>query len=294
MSSVHETCLIGVDGGATSCRFALCSDGSRHEVTLGSANATSDFSGTIATLKDGLGRLSDLSGISLNDLAECNAYLGLAGVMSQSCGDEIAASLPLHYVVVEDDRRTAVAGALGDLDGAVVGLGTGSFFARQHDGRTEFVGGWGAVLGDEASGSWLGRKLLARVLWTVDGRADPSILTKEVLERFGDRPSELVAYAAKASPAQFAEFAPLVSDAAALGDTVALHLLQDGAAHIATALNALGWQPEEPVCFLGGVSSYYEAQLPPSITARRCEPRGSALDGALHLASRKLTGLRLQ
>jgi len=294
MSRVRETCLIGVDGGATSCRFALCSDAGRHEVTLGSANATSDFSGTIATLKDGLGRLSDLSGMSLNDLAECNAYLGLAGVMSQSCGDEIAASLPLHNVVVEDDRQTAVAGALGDLNGAVVGLGTGSFFARQHDNRTEFVGGWGAVLGDEASGSWLGRKLLAQVLWTVDGRADPTILTKEVLERFGDRPSELVAYAAKASPAQFAEFAPLVSDAADLGDTVALHLLRDGAAHIATALKALGWQPGEPVCFLGGVSSYYDAQLPASITTRRCEPRGSALDGALHLASRKLTGLRLQ
>ena len=96
----------------------------------------------------------------------------------------IAEALPIDNVTVSDDRPTNMAGALGGTDGYVAAIGTGSFLGRQSGAEQRFIGGWGLRLGDEASGAWLGRRVLSRVLdWrdgVVDGRgwAGPNLVQK--------------------------------------------------------------------------------------------------------------------
>ena len=86
--------LIGVDGGGTSCRIALEWQGRRSELTLGSANVTTDFQKAIELINDGLDAIAEKSGLSKNQLWTCPAYLGLAGVVDEADARAVAKALP--------------------------------------------------------------------------------------------------------------------------------------------------------------------------------------------------------
>jgi N-acetylglucosamine kinase-like BadF-type ATPase len=70
--------------------------------------------------------------------------------------------------------------------GATVDAGTGSI-ARgwSTDGRQAGAGGWGATLGDEGSGHWIGMQAMTAVLQAYDGRIDRTMLAQPVLEHYG-------------------------------------------------------------------------------------------------------------
>jgi len=54
------------------------------------------------------------------------------------------------------------------------------------------AGGWGAALGDEGSGYWIGFKAMRAMLQAHDGRLEETRLTKAVLEHFGlSQPKDL-------------------------------------------------------------------------------------------------------
>lgn len=285
MSEAQQPCLIGVDGGGTACRVGLLYAGRRFEVEADSANVATDRAAAIATIRQGLEDVAAKAGLSMAALRACSAYLGLAGVMAAEDAAEVAAALPLERVRVEDDRRSAVVGALGDRDGAVTGIGTGSFLARRSGSEIRLLGGWGFVLGDEASGAWLGRGLLATALQVLDGLTERSPLVDAVLAEHGNESARIVAFGFSAVPGDFARLAPRVVAAAAEGDGVATGLMQGGAAYIERSLAALGWRAGEPLCLVGGVAGQYRPYLAEAVARSIVPPEGSALDGALHLAS---------
>lgn len=276
--------LIGIDGGATTCRFAMLHDGHRFDVRLDGANASSDRAGAVVTLRDGLSALAEVAGIAPQDLKKMPTFIGLAGVVDQDIAAGIARDLPLDRAEVEDDRRTAMTGALGGLDGCVMGIGTGSFLGRRAGGADRFVGGRGLILGDEASGAYLGRQLLRRALAVHDGTEAASPLTREIIAEH-NTPAALVAFAATATPRDFAHYAPRIVEGAQAGDTTARALILEGAQYIERMLSHLGWQPGERICPLGGLAPHYAEFLKPDITAHISVPDGTALDGALHLAA---------
>ena len=281
----HDTGLVGVDGGGTSCRIALAWLGQRTETVLGRANVTTDFRGATTLIREGLHTVAVQAGLSDDQLRSFPAYLGLAGIVGEADAAAVAEALPLDNAVVEDDRRAAVIGALGEADGTVAGIGTGSFLARRSGASLRLVGGWGLRLGDEASGAWLGRRLLASVLDVVDGLMDETGLTEEIFRRFERSPREIVAFSLKADPADFAAFAPAIIDAARAGDPIGRMLMQEGSAYLVETMNKLGRQDRERICLIGGVALHYRDYLPESF-ARSTEPaKGSALDGALQLAA---------
>jgi glucosamine kinase len=86
---------------------------------------------------------------------------------------------------IETDAITAVKGALGDRDGIVAAIGTGSVFASQRSGVIRQIGGWGLVLGDEGSGARLGRSLLAAALGAVDGFRPMTPFLRAILDEHG-------------------------------------------------------------------------------------------------------------
>jgi glucosamine kinase len=280
MSESRPSSLIGIDGGGSSCRFALSRDGARFEVTLGAANAFSDRAGTIATLREGIARLAAQAGLSDDDIAAARLHAGLAGIMTPADAAEVAAALPVRAARVTDDRPTTLRGALGEAEGTLAAIGTGSFFGRQSGGAARFIGGWGFRLGDEAAGAWLGRALLAATLHTVDGVRKHTDLSDAVLREFG-APSALVTAAQGYSPRDFATLAARVVAAAGADDPLALDLMREGADWIVRAATALGWTRSEPLCLTGGLGPHYARFLDADIVA----PRANALEGALALAA---------
>jgi len=277
--------LIAADGGGTGCRIALLAGTRRVDLALGPANVHADPTGAVATLRDGLARLAAMAGLAAPDLSRAVGYFGLAGANAPAAAARVERCLPLARVRVQDDRRAAVVGALGGGDGTLAGIGTGSFFARQRDGAVDLRGGWGFVLGDEASGGWLGRLALARVLHAADGIAADSDLTRALAARFGG-PAGILTFVAEARPGEIAALAPDVVAAAQAGDATGLALMRAGADHIVRAAAALGWQAPEPFCPFGGLGRAYLPYLPTPLVDAARAPRGSALDGALVLAAR--------
>ncbi|QDC08086.1 ATPase [Oceanicola sp. D3] len=271
---------IGCDGGGSGARLALVWDGLRHEVCGGPANVTSDFAGAVAEVSGLLHRAAQLAGVSLEDLRGVPAHFALAGVVDERVATRVAAALPLEGVV-EEDRRAAVRGALGERPGHVAGIGTGSYLARQGPDGFETIGGHGLVLGDEASGAWMGRALLKAVLAVEDGVEPATALTRQIAEEMGGV-SGIVAFAAEAGPSDFAALAPRLLDAKT--DSAARHIIVAGADYIARGLLALGWKEGGAICLIGGIGGKYADFLPTQMQKALVGAEGSALDGALALA----------
>ena len=276
--------LIGIDGGGTSCRATLLAgaDKTRYDVVLGSANVSTDFDAALGTINAALAQLAARAGLTMADLATATAHLGLAGVMSPAIAARVAAHLPFTQVSVTDDRPTTIAGALGESDGVVAAIGTGSFIGRQVAGKIHGLGGWGFYIGDQASGAWLLRRCLEEVMLCVDGFTPHTDLSHAILREHGDDPGQIVLFSLNSQPSDYARLARDVVTAAEAGDPLGARLMQEGAAYIRRALEVVGWKPIEAFCLTGGLGPAYARWLKlPTVTAK-----GTALDGALALAAR--------
>ena len=127
------TLFLGIDGGGTGCRAAVA-DGSGRilgEGRAGPANIASD----VLNARDNILiascqalTLATGSDAGLRDLA---AGMGLAGANAAGAASALRAALPFSRMRIETDAIAAVKGALGDRDGIVAAIGTGSVFASQ-------------------------------------------------------------------------------------------------------------------------------------------------------------------
>lgn len=288
MPDQNSTILVGIDGGGTGCRVAIA-DADRNILGTargGPANPTY----TPQKARDNiLAAIDDArrdAGLGRTAINSARAYVGLAGIRDDADAEFIAGILPFAQAKVVEDRATTVTGALAGKDGAVAAIGTGSFVARSKAGETGYLGGWGFRLGDQASGAWLGNRLLERVILCAEGIRPHSDLTRETLARYDDDPFAIYEFGNTATPAEFGELAPQVVAAANKGDPVATAMMREGADYIVRALNTLGYRPDEPLCLTGGLGPHYTGFLPESWAAHITSPKGTALDGALLLAAR--------
>ncbi|PJI86017.1 glucosamine kinase [Yoonia maricola] len=282
--------ILGIDGGGTGCRLSVCDREGRQLalVTGGPANFTTDpdvaIQNILQTMKDAKSRFPK----GKLDLASCAAHIGLAGIMQKSDADTVAAALPFADLTVTDDRTTSVAGALGSADGVVVSVGTGSFVAAQRSGSQCFLGGWGLALGDQASGAWLGLEALRRAVLAYEGLAAKTDLTEQLMLDYGGTPLGVLTFTEAAQPADFAAIAPGVIAAARSGDQHGLDLMHEGARYLMLCLQEMKIAKADMVCLTGGIGPHYAAYLDPEVTSRIQPPKGTALDGAVHLAQQLL------
>lgn len=283
MSESENHAVLAVDGGGTRCRVACDVDGEVHAVETGAANVSTDFEGGADQIRTGVARLAERLGRPAADLFDWPAFVGLAGVTGDAVAGRLKAVLNLTNARVEDDRPAAVRGALGATDGLVAHCGTGSFLALQTRGRMRFAGGWGSVLGDEASAQWVGRRALAEALNVADGVQESSGLTRALSDRLGGT-AGIVAFAGQASPGEFGTLAPQVTSAAVDGDIVARKVLQTGADYLTDMAARLGWKPGLTLCLTGGIAPHYVDYLPSDMQNAIRPPQGEPLAGALALA----------
>lgn len=270
--------LLGVDGGGTGCRAVLAEASGRilGEGRAGSANIMTDPEGARSNILAAVDQACAGTGAALSEI---HAVLGLAGANVPAYARRLAERLPFASARIESDAVIALKGALGEEDGTVATLGTGSVFAGQRGGAVTQIGGWGFTLGDEASGAWLGRALLTRALHAADGLVPTTPLLAAVTAEAGS-PEALVDFAKSAVPADFGRYAPRLL---AAEDPAATAILAEADAWVARCIDRLA-QGATPVTFLGGLGPAFAQRLAPRYGARIRPARGSALDGALHLA----------
>ncbi len=283
MIDSSPTPVLAIDGGGTRCRVALGTGDAITAIETGSANVSTDFDGSVRQILEGLDRLAERLAWPLDRLTALPAFVGLAGVTGPAIAERLRAALPLARVRIEDDRPAALRGALGRRDGAIAHCGTGSFYAAQIGSDMRFSGGWGPVLGDEASAQWIGRTALRMTLETTDGRIAPAPFGARLLADL-DGPAGIVRFAGTARPTDFGAIAPLVTEFAQGGDALARAILRLGADEILRGLRHIGWQPGRTLCLTGGIGPHYAAYLPDEMRACIAPAEGEPLDGALSLA----------
>ena len=268
--------FLGIDGGGTGCRAAVCDGAGRilGEGRAGPSNIASDPDGARANILVAA-RLALPDGATL---AQLSAVMGLAGANVAQSVARFSEGLPFARFRVESDALIAVKGALHDADGVVAAIGTGSVFASQRAGAVVQIGGRGLVLGDEASGAWIGRSILTRCLRAADGMEAMTPLLSDLLADRGGA-SGIIAFAQAARPADLALLAPQVVDA---DDPAAQSVMEAADAHVGAYVNRLQGDSNLPVVFLGGLGPVFAARLRDLWTIRQAS--GTALDGALWLA----------
>ena len=278
--------LVGVDGGGTSCRAVIAtSEGARlGEGLAGSANIMTDLNSARDNILEATGLAARQAGLSESRMSESAAVLGLAGANIGDNKSRIASLLPFRISHVETDARIALHGALGETNGGVAVVGTGSVFMSQNRGRIRSIGGWGFAVGDFCSGARLGRTLLQDVLRAYDKVRPESELARKVLARFEDNPGTLVKYAQAAKPGDFSSFAPVLFEYADRGDPVATEIVSSAVEDLEENLRALIWAEELPFCLLGGLAPSYSKRLSGPFKKRERPPKGNALSGALSMA----------
>jgi len=134
--------------------------------------------------------------------------------------------------LVENDWRTAVAGAFIDGPGVTLIAGTGCVAAAQRDGGSKVVrvGGWGHVVDDRGSAYDIGRDAMYAAMSDYDGRGPKTMLLALIMRKLGaDEPQGIIArvYAGHMTVSQIASLSALVSDAADRGDEVAAGILKE-------------------------------------------------------------------
>lgn len=144
---------------------------------------------------------------------------------------------------------------------AVVALsGTGSDIHLVENGEVHFaIGGWGAIIADEGSGFWIGRKALQASIHYFEGRGEKTMLMDMIADRLipGDfRSSVFEIYKSSAPARGVAAMSRCVDEAARKGDKVAIDILLSAAQVLCDQVEALySVHPEArdlPLMVMGG------------------------------------------
>jgi len=238
--------------------------------------------------------------------------MGLAGITSE--GARAWAERTLGGIVGGEldlcgDEEIALDAAFHGGPGLLVVAGTGSNIVGRCTNSTMVrAGGWGPVIGDEGSGSWIGLQAIRAGMRAHD-RGVSTCLLREIevhweLEDLG----ELIAKANERARPDFAELAMVVARCAEDGDALAISVLDRAGAELAeqvslaaSKMRAAGCSPSDAnhVAFTGSVlekiarvrrsmEEHLRAALPEAVVAQKPV---NPLEGALWRTQKASYGL---
>lgn len=281
---------LGIDAGGTHTRARLVTGEGQVVGTgeAGAANTPSGLPNAIQVIEDAGAQATGQAGLTDVEVSAIRAGMGIAGLNRRGILDGLKAHrFPYASTAFASDAAISNLGAHGGNDGAIVAVGTGSVgFARV--GQEVFtIGGYGFPVSDEGSGAELGLRAIRRALWARDGRIPHTPMTLELLDHFHGSAGEIVDWTARATPADYARFAPMVVRHAGQDDPNAALIVQEAARRIEAVIRTMLERGAPYCCLMGGVGPHIRDWLAPSIRARLRDPIGDALDGAILLARRR-------
>lgn len=282
-----ERLIIGVDGGGTKTEAVLASvapDGSAMILGKGRGGPSNM---RLAGKRQALESLdtavrSATADVLHNGIQADIAVLALAGSDFSDVQAEIrhwARDCGLcKRVEIISDADPVMAAGTPDRWGVALVVGTGSIaIGVDRKGRSITRGGWGHWYGDRGSGYDLGCRALGAVSKAEDGMGPETTLTGMMLEHFKLENPRLIIqelYAGGNVRSQIAAAAPVVMEAAAAGDVVAVEIVEKCAAHLVRLVTAvtcdLEFDRPYPLALAGGVicrHPEYEARLEAGLRA---------------------------
>lgn len=236
MQAKENPLFIGIDGGGSKCRATIYSaeDGVVGTGVAGRANPLHGLSQTFESIQLSTELALKDAGMSLGDSKGLVAGLGLAGVnVPRLYQDVVNWEHPFADMYVTSDLHTACIGAHKGGEGAVIITGTGSCGYANVDGKYISLGGHGFALGDKGSGAWLGLKAAEQSLLHLDGFAEKTILTEQLMNHFKVNSAlGIVEHLAGKSSGVYASLARIVLECANQQDEVAQAIVREGADYI--------------------------------------------------------------
>ncbi|HEY4131355.1 MAG TPA: BadF/BadG/BcrA/BcrD ATPase family protein [Gemmatimonadaceae bacterium] len=241
--------VIGIDGGGSKTHAIVADEqgktigevtGPASAVRPGQAEHSADV--IAAVVRD------VLASVEMTHVTPRVVAVGVAGAGRETERQELWQALAAKELgtelVIHSDFSIALDDAFGDGPGVLLIGGTGSVaFGRSPAGATARCGGWGPVCGDEGSGAWIGRKALSVVTSASDGREPETALTGAILTAAQvNETTDLIAWAAHATPAELATLAPVVLSVADSGDLRANALITLAVEELVLHVRALSRQ----------------------------------------------------
>lgn len=262
---------LGIDGGGTKTKYVLYTQDGQilREATTGTVHILQiDKATCIRTLQIGIEE------VLKEDTESVHIIAGLAGYgQEQVAREKIEAvcqeAFQGYCYTLYNDVQTAITGALNGQDGIVVIAGTGSIALSTIAGKQRRCGGWGHLLGDEGSGYWLARKMLAVFCQQEDGRLEKTILYKEVMQACKlEKGYDIISYVNSTLEGKrelIASLAKILYIAALKEDPYAIAIYQEAANEIAKLILVLAKDFKNPITisYIGGVFQAQEFILEP-------------------------------
>lgn len=260
------TIVVGVDGGGSKTRVVVADETGKPLADVeGPASAVrpGQAAHSAAVIADTVRR--GLEEAELGLVVPRVLCVGVAGVgrepERQALWQALAEMELADEVVVHADATIALDDAFSDGVGVLLIAGTGSVaFGRGPTGTVARCGGWGPNIGDEGGGAWIGRRALSVVTAASDGREPETALTGAILTAAQvNDVTDLIAWAAAATPAALATLAPAVISEADAGDLRANAILSMAAEELVLHVRALARQlfmderAAVPVALTGGL-----------------------------------------
>ena len=221
--------FLGLDAGGTKTTCALGDDSQILARAVG--GSIKPLRVTIEQAQENLSALlaeiSDKTSVDLRNIAA--SCIGTAGVrLPQTDGwmRQILSRCAGGEIVVCGDEEIALDAAFPGEAGVLAIAGTGSnVMGRTSQGEMLNVGGWGPILGDQASGHWVGVQALRAAVRARDFN-QPTMLLDRILDFWSTpSPEELINVVHRLPPPDFSELAKIVSECAEQGDAAALDVL---------------------------------------------------------------------
>jgi glucosamine kinase len=289
LEAMTSDLFLGIDGGGSRCRARLeTADGRLLGQGLsGPASMRFGFETAREAIMAATRQTLREANLPEEALQRVFAGIGLAGTGQRGAREALESwRHPFAGAWFEGDAYLALLGAFGGRDGGIVIAGTGSIGLAYQD-KTVRVGGYGFPFSDEGSGADIGLRALRHALRTLDGRAEQSELSREVLATFGDDLARVGDWAEHATATDYAAMAPIVARHALAGDVAARCILQEAAKQIAELITALFSRNVPQVALAGGLADILRLYLPPPIAAQLTTPEADAVAGGILLARTK-------
>lgn len=260
---IKENIFLGIDGGGTKTAFILENEGEifeHKEKTLHLKQVSRDV--FVERLNSGINKVCEMAGVKVKDIVY--TFMAMPG-FGQFPEDEdfilenLEKTLESTNFKVGNDCVNGWAGSLNASPGINLVLGTGSIaFGVDDDGKSLMCGGWGPYIGDEASGYYIGKKILNVFTKISDKRLEKSPiydLIKKEMKIEDD--FEIISKSMAMERDELANLSKLLSKALEENDKNALDIIdtcaKEAALMINTLIKDLNFKEEVKVSYSGGV-----------------------------------------
>ena len=267
--------VLAIDAGGTSTR-AVVLDSTGHCLGYGFAGGGNPISSgperAAASILAAAEAASDAAGLpptAVTHLLIAMAGMSVSGPTDWVSGPLAARAFPAS-VTVASDLLAIFSSGTEQPNGYAMVAGTGAAGIRVQNGQVERTAdGLGWLLGDAGSGYWIGHRVAAAVIASLDGRGPDTALVPLVLEAVGITNSEergpegrptvlrdLVRELYQLRPVELSRFAPLAFEART--DAVARSIVDDAIAELTRLFSAISTPDLEGPLVVGG--SIFTAQ----------------------------------